>query len=66
MNNHFEILTAENAINLKGGHKGTFCVNVEIKQCMVIEGKYCGPKDSQSISGAEPTEISGPVNPWGK
>lgn len=53
-------LSLENMSEVKGGHKGKFCITVELKQCVVEEAKYCGK------GGASFTEITGPVNPWGK
>lgn len=54
------ILTPENAGKIKGGHKLIFCMTVELKQCVVAEGKYCGTGRAASAH-----EIEGPVNPWG-
>lgn len=56
-----QILTPENAKDIKGGHKLIFCATVELKQCITAEGKYCGT--GKSMAAAH--EIQGPVNPWG-
>ena len=65
MKSHFEVLTAENALNLKGGHTVKICMDIEVKHCMVVEAIYCGPEAS-SLSASKPTEFKGPVDPWGK
>ena len=59
----FEILTPENAVRVHGGKADTIvvlCATAEVKQCLTVEGKYCGP--AKAIG---PVEIQGPVNPWG-
>ncbi|TCO86872.1 hypothetical protein EV202_1393 [Bacteroides heparinolyticus] len=56
------ILTPENADKIKGGgHTLIFCATVELRQCLVAEGKYCGP----NTASATAHEIKGPRNPWG-
>lgn len=59
--NKTNLLTPENEINIKGGKDIVrICYNIEVKQCMTVEGKYCGPGAAK-----DPVEIQGPVNPWG-
>ena len=37
-------LTPENAKKVGGGgHIIRFCLDVEIRRCVQVEGKYCGP-----------------------
>ncbi|MDR2066001.1 MAG: hypothetical protein LBP85_09900 [Prevotellaceae bacterium] len=55
----FNFLTLENASQIKGSKpdKLEFCVSVEIKQCVSVEGTYCGTGSA--------VEVIGPHNPWG-
>lgn len=52
-------LTPENAKKVDGGgHVVTFCREIEVKQCMTVEAKYCGKP------AADPIEIRSGDNPW--
>jgi hypothetical protein len=52
-----EFVKVENASQLKGGkdHILKFCHTVELKECVTMEGKYCGNNV---------VEVKGPTNPW--
>lgn len=60
METSIKTLSPENMIDVKGGKDVVkVCINVEITQCIKVEGKYCGTGLAYG-----PIEIIGPVDPW--